>query len=170
MRTRMRQPHLFAVVVGLSVALTGRAVAQSSPAPDIATSARAQDEKAIREIQTLWDDAWNRHDVKALSSLVAEDIRFVNVAGVVLSGREEFQKLQTRTHAMQFKDSVRTVTRTDIRFLTSDIALAHVRWGMKGDRNPDGSARQPRNGVMLQVLMKRESKWTVVAAQNTDIR
>ena len=56
------------------------------------------DEDAIRKIQARWDDAWNRHDIKALSALVAEDVRFVNVAGAVLNGRDEFEKLQTRTH------------------------------------------------------------------------
>jgi uncharacterized protein (TIGR02246 family) len=64
------------------------------------------DEDEIRRIQARWDDAWNRHDIKALSALVAEDVRFVNVAGGGLDGRDEFEKLQTRTHATQFKDSV----------------------------------------------------------------
>lgn len=68
------------------------------------SATQADEENAIREIQARWDDAWNRHDVKALSSLVAEDVRFVNVAGVVLTGRAEFEALQTRTHAMQFKE------------------------------------------------------------------
>jgi uncharacterized protein (TIGR02246 family) len=131
---------------------------------------QADDEKAIRAIQSNWDEAWNRNDVKALSSLVAEDVRFVNVAGQVLTGRREFEALQSRTHAMQFKESVRTVTGTDIKFLTPDIAVAHVRWGMKGDKDPDGTPRQPRNGVMMQVLMRRDGKWIVVAAQNTNIR
>ena len=105
-----------------------------------------------------------------MSSLVAEDVRFVNVAGVVLTGCGEFEALQTRTHAMQFKESVRTVTGTDIKFLTPDIAVAHVRWGMRGDKDPDGTPRRPRKGVMMQVLMKRDGKWAVVAAQNTDVR
>src|SRR6266545_919089 len=113
------------------------------------------DEVEIGRIQARWDDAWNRHDIKALSALVAEDVRFVNVAGNVLNGRDEFEKLQTRTHATQFKDSVRTVTGTDIKFLTSDIAVAHVTWGMKGDKDADGTPRPPRNGVMMQVLVKR---------------
>jgi len=112
----------------------------------------------------------DRNDVAALSSLVAEDVRFVNVAGQVLTGRAEFERLQTRTHAMQFKGSVRTVTGTDVKFLTADIAVAHVRWGMRGDKDPDGTLRPPRNGVMMQVLMKRDGKWSVVAAQNTNIR
>jgi uncharacterized protein (TIGR02246 family) len=113
------------------------------------------DEDEIKRIQARWDDAWNRHDIKALSALVAEDVRFVNVAGNVLNGREEFEKLQARTHATQFKDSVRTVTGTDIKFVTADIAVAHVRWGMIGDKDADGTPRQPRNGVMMQVLVKR---------------
>ena len=128
------------------------------------------DEDEIRRIQARWDDAWNQHDIKALSALVAEDVRFVNVAGTVLNGREEFEKLQTRTHAAQFKDSVRTVTGTDIKFLTPDIAVAHVRWGMKGDKDADGTPRQPRNGVMMQVLVRRGGAWTIVAVQNTNVR
>jgi uncharacterized protein (TIGR02246 family) len=131
---------------------------------------QADDETAIRDIQSRWDDAWNRHDVKALSALVAEDVRFVNVAGVVLSGRGQFEQLQARTHAMQFKESVRTVLDTEIKFLTPDIAVAHVSWGMKGDKDADGTPRQPRHGVMMQVLMRRDGKWTVVAAQNTNVR
>jgi hypothetical protein len=41
---------------------------------------------------------------------------------------------------------------------------------MKGDKDADGTPRQPRHGVMMQVLMKRDGRWKVVAAQNTDIR
>jgi len=134
------------------------------------SATQAEDENAIREIEARWDEAWNRNDVKALSSLVADDVRFVNVAGQVLASRAEFEALQSRTHAMQFKDSVRTVTDTTIKFLTPDIAVAHVSWGMRGDKDPDGTPRKPRNGVMMQVLMKRNGQWTVVAAQNTNVR
>jgi uncharacterized protein (TIGR02246 family) len=128
------------------------------------------DEDEIAGIQARWDDAWNRHDIKALSALVADDVRFVNVAGNVLNGRDEFEKLQTRTHATQFKDSVRTVTGTDIKFLSADIAVAYVRWGMRGDKDADGTPRPPRNGVMMQVLVKRGGAWTIVAVQNTNVR
>ena len=128
------------------------------------------DEDEIRKIQARWDDAWNRHDIKGLSALVAEDVRFVNVAGNVLNGHGEFEKLQTQTHVTQFKDSVRTVSGTDIKFLSADIAVAHVRWGMRGDRDADGTPRPPRNGVMMQVLVKRGGGWTIVAVQNTNVR
>ena len=135
-----------------------------------ANASQQTDEDEIRNIQARWDDAWNRHDIKALSALVAEDVRFVNVAGNVLNGRGEFEKLQTQTHATQFKDSVRTVSGTDIKFLSADIAVAHVRWGMRGDKDADGTPRPPRDGVMMQVLVKRGGAWTIVAVQNTNVR
>ena len=96
------------------------------------------DEDEIGKIQTRWDDAWNRRDIKSLSGLVAEDVRFVNVAGNVLNGRDEFEKLQTRTHATQFKDSMRAVTGTDIKFFTPDIAVAH-----EATRMPTARLDQP---------------------------
>jgi uncharacterized protein (TIGR02246 family) len=146
------------------------AVAILTGAVSRAHASQQVDEDEIRKIQARWDDAWNRHDIKALSALVADDVRFVNVAGVVLNGRDEFEKLQTRTHATQFRDSVRTVTATDIKFLSADIAVAHVRWGMRGDKDADGTPRPPRTGVMMQVLAKRGGAWTIVAVQNTNVR
>jgi uncharacterized protein (TIGR02246 family) len=146
------------------------AVAILTVAVSRAHASQQVDEDEIRKIQARWDDAWNRHDIKALSALVADDVRFVNVAGVVLNGRDEFEKLQTRTHATQFRDSVRTVTATDIKFLSADIAVAHVRWGMRGDKDADGTPRPPRTGVMMQVLAKRGAAWTIVAVQNTNVR
>jgi uncharacterized protein (TIGR02246 family) len=103
------------------------------------------DEAEIGGIQARWDDAWNRHDIKALSALVAVDVRFVNVAGNVLNGRDEFEKLQTRTHATQFKDSVRTVTGTDIKCLTPTLPSPTSDGESKATKTP--TARLDHLGV-----------------------
>jgi len=42
---------------------------------------QSADEEAIKQIERLWDEAWNRHDPKALATLLAEDGDFVNVTG-----------------------------------------------------------------------------------------
>ena len=39
----------------------------------------SEDEAAIRQIEILWDEAWNRHDSEALASLLSEDADFVTV-------------------------------------------------------------------------------------------
>jgi len=127
------------------------------------------DEKAIKDIAVRWQDAWNRHDVKALSTLVAEDVDFVNVAGIWLKNRKEFEEAHTRVHQMQMKDSVLTNRETQIRFVRPDIAVVHVEWGMKGDKDPDGTPRQSRQGILTWVVEKQNGKWLIIAAHNTNL-
>jgi uncharacterized protein (TIGR02246 family) len=135
-----------------------------------ATGARRTDEQAIKQIAMDWHDAWNRHDMKSLTALVAEDVDFVNVGGKWLKGRKEFEEHHAQRHQMQFKESVWTTTDTHIRFLKPDVAVVHVNWSLRGDRDPDGTPRQPRRGVFTWVVEKREGKWLIVAAQNTNVR
>lgn len=130
----------------------------------------ARDEEAIRKIESSWQEAWNHHDMKALSALVAEDVDFITVSGVWLKSREEFEAHHARLHGMQFKDSVWATTDTQIKFLKPDVALVHVRWGIAGDRDPDGTPRQPRRGIFTQVMVKHNGQWLILASQNTNIR
>jgi ketosteroid isomerase-like protein len=53
-----------------------------------------------------------------------------------------------------------------VRFLDPDVAVVHWSWTGTGDRNPDGTARQRRYGMMTMVAVKRTGSWRVVAAQN----
>ena len=42
---------------------------------------QADDEKAIKNIQARWDDAWNRHDARAFSLIFSLDADFTNWRG-----------------------------------------------------------------------------------------
>ena len=79
--------------------------------------ASADDERAIRDIEARWPDAWNRHDMKAAAALFTNDADFINVSGRYWKGREEIEAQHARTHAMMFKESVWTTLDTKIRFL-----------------------------------------------------
>ncbi len=39
---------------------------------------------------------------------------------------------------------------------------------MEGDKNPDGTTRQPRYGMMTLVAEKKNGNWLVVVGQNTN--
>jgi hypothetical protein len=45
-------------------------------------------------------------------------------------------------------------------------AIVHWSWTGAGDKNPDGTARQRRYGMMTMVAEKRSGGWLVVASQN----
>ena len=71
---------------------------------------------------------------------------------------------------MQFKESIFTTTEVRVKFLKEDIAIVHVRWNLRGDKDADGTPREPRSGIFTQVVMKENGKWLIKASQNTNIR
>ena len=108
--------------------------------------------------------------MEALAALVAEDVDFVNVAGVWLKTKKEFKTFHAQRHEMQFKESVWTTGNTTVKFIKSGVAVAHIERAIKGDKDPDGTPRQPRQGIFTWVLEKRKGNWLIITAQNTNIR
>jgi uncharacterized protein (TIGR02246 family) len=134
-----------------------------------AFAANVSDEKLIRDVEKRWEEAWNRHDMKAGAALFTEDADFINVNGWYWKGRDEIEKNHAVLHAGMFKDSKFKALNTDIRFYTPEIALTHVKWEIGGDKNPDGTLREPREGLFTQVLIKTNGQWFISAWHNTNI-
>jgi uncharacterized protein (TIGR02246 family) len=134
------------------------------------TKDNAADRKAIEAIAASFQDTWNRHDMDGLASLVAEDVDFVTVVGARgwEKGRKEFKEGHDMVHKSMFKDSVLTVKETHVKFIRSDIAIAHVLWETKGDVVPDRKPGEPREGIFTWVVEKRGGKWLIIASQNTE--
>jgi uncharacterized protein (TIGR02246 family) len=152
----------------IGIALLGCA-ALLAPALADEKADRAKDEAAIKQLGKDWQKAWNKHDMDALALLFAEDADFVTVGGRWLKGRKAFKEHHDKKHAMQFKESVFTTAEVQVKFLKPDIALVHVNWSMKGDKDPDGTPRQPRSGLFTWVVTNQGGDWLIQAAHNTGI-
>ena len=48
------------------------------------------------------------------------------------------------------------------------MAVVHWSWKIDGDKNPDGTSRQPRYGLMTMVAEKKNGNWLMVVGQNTN--
>ncbi len=126
--------------------------------------------ETLRSLGKKWETAWNQHDIAGLAALIAEDGDFVTVGGRWLRGRKEFKEYHAGKHDMVFKDSIWTTTDTQVRFLRQDLSIVHVMWQIRGDRDPDGTPRQPRDGIFTWTVSKKRGKWLIDAAQNTNMR
>lgn len=124
-------------------------------------------EAELRALAMRWEHAWNRHDMKALAALFTGDADFVNVGARHWKGRNEIEA-QHAARLDQFRQSRWTTKDVTVQFLTHDVALVHVVWGLTGDKDPDGTARQPREGVFTWVVVKERADWLIRAAQNTN--
>jgi uncharacterized protein (TIGR02246 family) len=144
--------HLFA-----ALAIAGHAVAQS---PD--------DERAIRDLAQQYESGWNNHDMSLLGAMRANDIDFVVVTGEHRKGREASMAQLGEQHRTQFRESVWTNEKVSVQFLRPDVALVHIEWGIKGDRNLDDTPRPPRKGIFTWVVVKEGAAWTLRAAHNTN--
>lgn len=124
---------------------------------------------------------WNHHDMDAFGKLFAPDAEFVNVTGVVMKGREIIQMHHAWAHGAIpqttqvpgtlarnygiFKDSTMKFDAIDVRFLRTDVALAHVNWQLLRDSR----TTIPRRGVLLFVLTHEKDGWLIASGQNTEI-
>ena len=130
-------------------------------------NSRERDETEIRKVETLQQEAWNRHDAKAYAYLFTENGDCVNVVGWWWKGRAEIERKLTDAYVFVFRESTLTVKDVDIKFLAPEIAVAHVRWTMVGARTPKGIP-EPQQGIQVQVLQKQAGKWLIAVFQNTN--
>ena len=113
---------------------------------------------AIRDVvQSRQQQAWNQHDAKAYAALFAENGDVVNVVGWWWRSRKEIENKLSDAFAFAFRESTLTITEADVRFLTSEIAVAHTRWTMSGARTPP-TIPEPRAGIQTLVLQKARRK------------
>jgi uncharacterized protein (TIGR02246 family) len=126
----------------------------------------ARDEAEIRALQARQEQAWNRHDAKAYAALFTDDGDVVNVVGWWWKGRSEIETKLTAAFAVVFRDSMLKIDDVKVRFLAPDVAVAHVRWSMEGSKTPPGIP-EPRQGIQIQVLQKRDRVWRIATFQNT---
>jgi len=145
------------VTLGVAAALAASALGQNEN----------PDEAEIRRVERRQQEAWNEHDAKAYASLFTEDGDIVNVVGWWWKGRAEIEKKLTDAYAFVFKESTLTVTDVQFKFLTPEIAVAHVRWTMTGARTPKGIP-EPQQGIQIQILQKQAGKWLIASFQNTN--
>jgi uncharacterized protein (TIGR02246 family) len=129
----------------------------------------AKDRNAIRKVASKWELAWNTHDMNALSTLFADDVDFVTKSGNWLKGKEATMEHHRKNHATIFANSKLMTESVDIKFVRTDLTIAHIRWAISGDTHHDGTTSNPRHGVSTWVLVKRSSQWLLLAVQNANI-
>jgi uncharacterized protein (TIGR02246 family) len=135
-----------------------------------AAAARDNDANSIRELEAQQARAWNAHDARAYALLFTPDADIVNVLGWWWKGRAELEQKLTAGFSFVFAQSVLQIDDVAVRFITSDIAIVHVRWSMTGAISPDGSGGNvPKNGIQTQTVYRAPAGWQIASFQNTHV-
>jgi len=132
------------------------------------TAQRTTNDSIVIEAQVdAFFTSWNRHDFSDMKNYIAEACDFVNIVGMHWKGREEVQYAHQAFHQTSFKDMPLEKRAVTIRFLTPDVAVAHVLMHvMKSYITPDGSRAGDNDGLATFVFVKRMGAWMVEAVEN----
>jgi uncharacterized protein (TIGR02246 family) len=124
---------------------------------------------ANRALATALESAWNTHDMEgAFRKLLTEDVDWVNVNAGHGKGIDPVVQGHARVHAGKFKESVLAIKNVEVSVLKPDVALVYVTWEMRGDRNDDGTPREPRDGLFTWVTVKDGDAWKIRASTNVN--
>ena len=127
----------------------------------------AKDETVIKAVMAKFAEAWNAKDAVHLAPLFAEDCNFVDVLGRWLKGRTEIEQTHAQAFTSFLSDSQMTITDTQIRFLTPDVAVLQNTWETTAQKIPGGSYQIPDTGVWTAVTTRKGNTWQIIAFQNT---
>ncbi|MEO5684345.1 MAG: SgcJ/EcaC family oxidoreductase [Chitinophagaceae bacterium] len=126
-----------------------------------------KEKQAIDALVKNYEDAWNRHDSKALADIYDTNATWVNWFGAYYIGKKDIQNHYDTVHTTYFKIT-QYFTRSieDITFVKPDVAIAHVRTGLTGDTGYPGQTFEFRRTI---VLTKHKNSWLIFAGQNAKL-
>lgn len=132
---------------------------------------READEKQINDQIDAFVFSWNSHNFDNIADYTTVDLDWVNIVGHWYKGQEQNKTHLEALHRTIFKDVKYSKSKTHIRFLTDDVAIAHVYWSLGAFYPPDGIDRGNNkmgddNELGTLVMLKKNGKWLIAAAHN----
>ena len=121
------------------------------------------------DIPTRFAESWNTRDAAGLAGLFAEDADFVNVVGLWWNNRADIQRAHAYGLSTFFKNSTLSIRKVRVRKVGSRTAIVHARWRLSGQLDKQGGVLDDRQTIMIFVAEKRDDRWVVLAAHNTDV-
>ena len=130
-------------------------------------NAQNDTQEQIKLVISNYEQAWNRHDAKALAEQYHLDATWVNWFGAYYKGRPDIEKHYQTTHSTYFK-ATHFTTRSieDITLIKPDMALVHVRTDLSGDERYPGQTFRFRRTILVT---NKAGGWRILAGQNAKL-
>ncbi|HZH95893.1 MAG TPA: SgcJ/EcaC family oxidoreductase [Flavisolibacter sp.] len=127
------------------------------------------DEQAIKNQIQAFVTSWNNHNFDDMKNYTTEDVEWVNVVGMWWRGRKEVQFATQAYHNTMFKNVALEQKGATVRFITPDVAVAHVVWYYGEFTTPDGSKQGNTDDIATLVYVKKKGKWLLTAGENVAV-
>ena len=127
--------------------------------------AGSKDEDAVRQRVAEFQEAFNKHDAKAISAFFAEDADLVTPTGVRAQGRAEIEKAVATDLATLIHDGKTAFTVTHTRFVKPDVVVLDMTHEVSEAHGPDGTVMPTMKVLVTGVAVKKSGAWSWLAAR-----
>ena len=110
-------------------------------------------ETAIKEHFKDFDQAWDKHDAKAVAAFYTEKAEIVTESGQTFSGRDGIEQCLSNGFDNSLKDSTLTITVQKVRLIKPDVALVDSDLQIK-EGDADSNSLH-----LVSILVKQDGKW-----------
>jgi uncharacterized protein (TIGR02246 family) len=125
----------------------------------------ADDIAAIRAVIADIEAGFNEKDAERSVAHFTDDAAAVNVAGVLIAGREALLDAHRAGYARPLRDQYARYDLGEVTFLRPDVAIAHKRARAV---SPDGDPIElDHTMIALYVFVRNRGRWQIAARQNT---
>lgn len=133
-------------------------------------SPSAEADTQIRAALKGMDDAWNRHDMTAFVSYMADDVEWVNVVGMWWKGKAQVYQAHEAFHRTIFRNrQLHEPEAIELKQVASDCVLVTMIAKADGFTTPSGQVEPAGRSLLTEVFVKRDGKWLLVQGHNTTI-
>ena len=143
------------------------AVAVSIGAAQAPSRGTRTDEDAVRAVIAATTDAFTRHDAKTWVKFCTPDAQLVTVRGEYMRGVAEIEQGLNRIFETRGRKVTLKTLDVAVRFIRSDVALAHVSNELSGLVSREGQTLPPHQELSIRVLVKDQAVWRIAAFHNT---
>ena len=128
----------------------------------------------IQQIIQDQKDGWNNGDAKQYARSFQEEGIFTIITGATFYNRSSLEKRVAFILSGFFKNTILTQKIIKINYVSNYLAIVEIETEMTNYKGlPPGvkaSADQKLKTSMLQVLMKTNDEWKVIAFHNVDVK
>ena len=127
------------------------------------------DKQAIEKQVDAFTNSWNNHNFADFKNYATDDAEWVNVVGMYWKNLKEVQYAHQYFHDRMFKTVPLTKNWVTIRFITRDVAIAHVSTRSGAYTTPGGTNVPESDNIATMTFIKKHGEWLITACENVTI-
>ena len=133
-------------------------------------SQNSLDTQMIKQVVNAFQHDFNEGSFKNATTYTTADWVHINPLGGIDKGRDNVLKVVRSVHQMFLKGVNMRIETMDIRFITSNVAIADVIHQIDNYTTPDGVQHTNERHIKTYVIVREKDKWLLTQDNNTIIQ